>query len=101
MSARQFDGAFLMTGLTKLWIALGAVAITALLTVAAGLLASGVMGMMSTGPGKWWWPLVIRGATIASLMTPFVPLGIALYGHRRRVRSGTFPHSAGLGRPPR
>jgi hypothetical protein len=88
-----------MTRLTKLWIAVAAVAITALLTIAAGLLASLGMGVLLADRGKWWWPLVIRGSMITGWMTPFVVVGIALY--RRRVRRETFPHLAGLRRLPR
>jgi hypothetical protein len=90
-----------MTRLTKLWIALAAVAITALLAVAAGLFASLVMGVMLADHGQWWWPLVIQGLTITGGMTLFVPLGIALYLYRRRARPETFPHLAGLRRLPR
>jgi len=70
------DGAFLMTRLAKLWIAVAAVAITALLTIAAGLLASLVMGVMLAHHDQWWWPLVING--LASTGS-FVPIGVALF----------------------
>jgi membrane protein YdbS with pleckstrin-like domain len=91
-----------MTRLAKLWIPLAAVTITALLTVSAGLLASSAMGvMLADHHGKWWWPVVIQVLANTGWMTAFLPVGIALYLYRRRVRRETFPHLSGLRRLPR
>jgi hypothetical protein len=73
-----------MTHLTKLWIAVAAVAITALLTIAAGLLASLAMGVILGDHAKWR-PLVISGSMIMGWMTPFVVVGIGAY---RRASAG-------------
>jgi hypothetical protein len=73
-----------MSRLTALWIAVAAVAITALLTVAAGELASLGMGWFLGNHEKWWWRLVINGLTwLPTAVAIALPIGIAL--HRRRV----------------
>jgi hypothetical protein len=79
---RLASGAFLVTRVTRLWIAIPAVAITALLTVAAGLSARLVMRVFLAHHDQWWWPLLIHGL----MYSPFLSLGIIIALHRRRVR---------------
>jgi hypothetical protein len=71
-------------------IAVAAVAITALLTVAAGLLASSAVRVLFARHEQWWWPLVMDGVTIIGWTTPFLSVGIALGIALRkpRVRGG-------------
>ena len=99
----RFDVAFLMTRWTKLWIAVAAFTITALLTVAAGEVVSLVMRVLFADQEKWWWPLLMNGlASTGVLLTIFLPVGLALYvAHLQRGRRERFPHLAGLGRLPR
>jgi hypothetical protein len=83
-----------MIRLTTLWIAVAAFAITALLMVTAGLLASLGMRVLLADHEQWWWPLVINGLMITGWMTPFVSVGIAL--RRGRVRRGILRRSPPL-----
>jgi hypothetical protein len=76
------DGAFPVTRLTRLWIAVAAVAITALLTVAAGLFPRLVMRVFLAHHDQWWWALLIHGL----MYSHFLSLGIIIALHRRRVR---------------
>ena len=75
-----------MTRFAKLWIAVAAVAITALLAVAAGELASLVMRVLLAHHEQWWWPLVINGLMYFGWIPLFVFVGIASALHRGRVR---------------
>jgi hypothetical protein len=59
-------------------IAMAAFAITALLTVTAGLLASSAVRVLFAHHEQWWWPLVMNGLASIGWMTPFLSVAIAL-----------------------
>jgi hypothetical protein len=74
-------------------IAVAAVAITALLTVTAGLLASSAVRVLFARHEQWWWPLVMEGVTILGWTAPFLTVGIALRIALRKQRvRGRNPH---------
>jgi hypothetical protein len=66
----------------RLWIALAAIAITALLTVAAFRLASFIMEAAIADAKKWWWPPLMHVLMFSPLMTG---LWVSIVV-RRRVR---------------
>ncbi len=85
-----------MMRLTRLWFVVAALAMTALLAIAAGPLASLGMRVILAAREKWWWPLALNMSMITGWLIAFVPIGIAL--HRRRV----FRHrDHGIGLPDR
>jgi len=74
-------------------IAVAAVAITAVLTLTAGLLASSAARVLLARHEQWWWPLVMDGVTIIGWTTPFLSVGIALRIAVRKQRDhGRNPH---------
>lgn len=75
-----------MTRSTRLWFAVAALAITALLAIAAGRLASFVMRVLLVDGGKWW---AVNGLTIGiSTLTVFFCVFMAIAVKRRRARRG-------------
>ena len=77
-----------MTRSTRLWFAVAALAITALLAIAAGRLASFVMRVLLVDGGKWW-PHAMNGLAIGiSTLTVFFCVFMAIAVKRRRARQG-------------
>ena len=74
-------------------IAVAAVAITALLTITAGLLASSATRVLFAHHEQWWWPLLMNGLASIGWMAPFLAVGIALgiALQKQRVRRSS-PH---------
>jgi hypothetical protein len=54
-----------------------AVAITALLTITAGLLASSATRVLFAHHEQWWWPLMLDGLASVGWITPLLSVGIA------------------------
>lgn len=77
-----------MTRSSRLWFAVAALAITALLAIAAGRLASFVMRVLLLDGGKWW-PHAMNGLAITtSTLTLFFSVFMAIAVKRRRGRRG-------------
>ena len=77
-----------MVRLTKLWFAVAAFAITALLAVGAGKLASWAMHELPLlAKGAWWWPDAVTASTFVALFAAvFFPVFSGFSEKRRRIR---------------
>lgn len=76
-----------MSRLTKLWVAVAACALMALLLVAADRLASLVMRVLLTQHRQWWWPHAMNAlAVTTSTFTVFLLVFLGIAAHRRRAR---------------
>jgi hypothetical protein len=93
-----------MTRLTKLWFAVAAIAITALLFVAAGQVPSLVMRVGLAASHKWWWQLVRNTAVWLPIgVAIWLPIGVGLYRRRvgdvQCVEQALLAHTRGTWRP--